>query len=335
MSAVAPTAPPPATSPARRALATTRALGRRLARMIFVVWASMTLVFMLAHLVGDPAIASLGPRAQAAQIEAFRHRHGLDRPFLEQYASYVGGVLHGDLGTSFRDGEPVTEVVLTRLPRTALLGGLAIVFELILGLGIGILAALRRNGPIDTLAMATAFLGVSTPSFLLGLVFLQVFAFRLGLFPVGGYGVDALDHVRHALLPAFTLAVLGAATYARIVRSEMIETLRSDYVRTARMKGVSETRVVLRHALRNALLPVVTLVGLSFPLLVSGAIVTESIYDWPGMGRLAIESIHSLDVPMLLGIVLVASIAVQIGNLGAELVLARMDPRMRFGEAPR
>lgn len=311
------------------------AILRRLFRMVFVVWVSVTLVFMLANLVGDPAIASLGPRAQADQIEEFRHRHGLDRPFHEQYWSYLVDVVHGDLGTSYRDGNPVTEVVLTRLPRTALLGALAIFFELILGVGIGVLAALRRNRPIDTLAMTTSFLGQSAPSFLLGLIFLQVFAFRLRLFPVGGYGVDAIDHLRHALLPALTLAVLGAATYARIVRGEMIETLRSDYVRTARMKGLSETRIVLAHALRNALLIVVTLVGLSFPLVVSGAIITESIYDWPGMGRLAIESIHSLDVPMLLGIVLVTSVAVQIGNFGAELVLTWLDPRIRLGEAPR
>jgi peptide/nickel transport system permease protein len=208
-------------------------------------------------------------------------------------------------------------------------------FELLIGLGVGVIAALKKNGPIDTLAMATAFLGSCAPSFLLGLVFLQVFALRLGLFPVGGYGVDAADHVWHALLPALTLAAIGATTYARIVRAEMIETLRADYVRTARMKGVPEGRIVVRHALRNALLPVVTIVGLTLPILVSGAVVTETIYDWPGMGRLAIESIHSLDVPMLLGIVFVTAIAVQLGNFGAELVLTRLDPRIRLGDPAR
>lgn len=313
---------------------TTAAL-RRILRMVFVVWLSMTLVFALAHLVGDPAVAALGPRAMASQIAEFRERHGLDRPFLVQYFDFLGGAVRGDLGRSYVADLPVTDVILTRLPRTMLLGGLTMLFELLLGLAVGVVAALRKNGPIDTLAMSTAFLGSCAPSFLLGLVFLQVFALRLGLFPVGGYGVDALDHVRHALLPALTLAALGATTYARIVRAEMIETLRADYVRTARMKGLPESRIVVRHALRNALLPVVTLIGLSLPILVSGAVVTESIYDWPGMGRLAIESIHSLDVPMLLGIVFVAAIAVQLGNFGAELVLTRLDPRIQLGHPTR
>ena len=177
--------------------------------------------------------------------------------------------------------------------------------------------------------MAVAFLGVSAPTFLTGLVFLQVFAFRLGWFPVGGYGVDLVDHVRHALLPALTLAIVGAATYARITRSEMIDTLRQDYVRTARAKGLAPIHVV-RHAFRNALLPIVTLLGLSMPLLVSGAVITETIYGWPGVGRLAVESIAGGDVPIILGVVLVASVSVQLGNLGADLVVARLDPRIRL-----
>ncbi|MFO0680627.1 MAG: ABC transporter permease [Sandaracinus sp.] len=307
-------------------------IGRRLGRSLVVVWLAMSAVFVLTNLIGDPAVASLGPRAHESQIAEFRRAHQLDRPFYAQYAAYFGGLVTGDLGRSYRDEQPVLDVLWTRMPRTMLLGAMALVLELILGVAIGIVAALRKNTFVDTALMSLAFLGVSTPSFLLGLVFLQVLAFRLGLFPVGGYGVDALDHVRHGFLPAFTLAVLGAATYARLLRSELVETLRADYVRTARAKGMPRASVVLRHALRNALLPIVTVAGLSLPLLVGGAIITESIYDWPGVGRLAIEAIYTLDVPVLLGVVLFSALAVQVGNVGADLVIAWLDPRVAVGE---
>lgn len=306
-----------------------RTIGTKLVRSFFVVWVAMTLVFVLTNLVGDPAVATLGPRAHASQIAEFRRAHGLDRPFHEQYLTYFGGVLRGDLGRSFRDEQPVLDVVLIRLPRTLLLGAMAMTFELAFGLGIGLLAALRRNTALDALTMSLAFLGVSTPSFLVGLLMLQVFAFRLGWLPVGGYGVTAGEHVEHALLPALTLAVVGAATYARMLRSEMIETLRSDYVRTARSKGLPWSRVVLVHAARNALLPIVTLVGMSTPLLVGAAIVTETVFGWPGLGRLAIEAIYALDVPILLGVVLLAAIAVQAGNLLADAVVSRIDRRVK------
>lgn len=306
-----------------------RMLGKRLARGVLVLWIAITIVFFLAHGAGDPAVAMLGARANPQQLQAFRRTHGLDAPLVEQYGRYLAGVVALDLGRSWRDSQPVGHVIATRLPRTLLLGSMALCFELLIGLGIGTIAALRRNGPIDTVAMGLAFLGISAPTFLTGLVFLQIFAFRLGWFPVGGYGVDLADHVRHATLPALTLAIVGAATYARIMRSELIETLRQDYVRTARAKGLSPIHVV-RHAVRNALLPIVTLVGLSMPLLVSGAVITESVYAWPGVGRLAFESISSGDVPIILGVVLVAAVAVQLGNLGADLAVAALDPRIRM-----
>ncbi len=305
---------------------------RRLGRSIVVVWLAISAVFVLTNLIGDPAVASLGPRAHESQIAEFRRAHHLDRPFVEQYATYLGGLVTGDLGRSYRDEQPVLDVLRTRLPRTMLLGTMALAMELVLGIAVGIAAALRKNTFVDTALMSLAFLGVSAPSFLLGLLFLQIFAFRLGLFPVGGYGVDALDHVRHGLLPAFTLAVLGVSTYARLLRSELVETLRADYVRTARAKGMPRSSVVWKHALRNALLPIVTVAGLSLPLVVGGAIITESIYDWPGVGRLAIEAIYTLDVPVLLGVVLFSAIAVQVGNVGADLVITWLDPRVELGE---
>ena len=310
-------------------------IGQKLLRSVFVVWVAMSLVFVLTNLIGDPAIATLGPRAHASQIAEFRVAHGLDRPFYVQYLTYFAGILHGDLGRSFRDDQPVLAVVLTRLPRTVLLGALAMTFELIFGLAIGLVAALRRNTVIDTLAMSLAFLGISTPSFLIGLLLLQVVAFRLGWLPVGGYGVTPVEHVQHALLPATTLAVVGASTYARVLRGEMIETLRADYVRTARSKGLSQARVVLAHGLRNAVLPIVTLVGLSMPLLVGGAIVTETVFGWPGVGRLAIEAVYALDVPILLGVVLMSAITVQAGNLLADVVVGRIDRRVKIEDESR
>jgi len=188
---------------------------------------------------------------------------------------------------------------------------------------------LRRNTIVDAIAMSVSYLGVSAPTFLIGLLVMEIFAFRLGWFPVGGYGVTAAEHVEHALLPSLTLAVAGAATYARVLRGELIETLRADYVRTARSKGLSRGRVVIVHAMRNAMLPIITLLGLSMPLLVSGAIITETVFGWPGIGRLSIEAIYALDVPLILGVVLFSAITVQVGNLLADLVVSRIDRRVK------
>jgi peptide/nickel transport system permease protein len=301
----------------------------RLVRSGFVVWLAMTLVFFAVHGIGDPAVATLGPRARAEQIERFRERHGLDRPLPEQYGRYLVGLATLDLGTSWRDERRVLDVLAVRLPRTLVLMSLATLFELALGLGLGLLAARRRGTWIDTVAMGASFLGVSTPSFFLGVLALQFLAFRLGLFPVGGYGLEGPDHLRHAVLPASVLASLGAATYARLLRSEVIEVSAQDHVRTARAKGLPPGRILVSHVLRNAMPPIVTMIGLSLPTLVAGAVVTESVFGWPGMGRLAVESIYSFDLPMLLGTVFVGAVTVQIGNLGAELVVERIDPRVR------
>ena len=305
---------------------------KRIVVGVLVVLVAISTVFVLASEVGDPASANLGPNASPEAKAAWRREHGYDRPTSERYVRYLGGLLQGDLGTSFRDDQPVTRVILQRLPRTLLLSGMALMFEFAIGLLLGTLAALRRGTLLDTGFMGLAFLGISIPSFVSGPIFLLVFAFRLGWFPIGGYGYDFWDHVGHAILPAFTMAIIGAATYARVMRSEMIETMQADYIRTARAKGLDPFSVVVRHGVRNALLPIVTLMGLSFPLLVSGAIITEQIYNWPGMGRLAIESIYSLDVPMIMGVVLFAAVFVQVGNLLADVAIGLLDPRVRAGK---
>jgi peptide/nickel transport system permease protein len=304
-------------------------MARRLAWAILVLWLVMSGVFLLVHVIGDPARAALGEKAGPAQLEAFRKKHGLDRPLPERYGTYLKSLATLDLGTSFQDEEPVLELIARRLPRTMLLGAMALVLELLIGLGIGIATAVKRNTWFDTGMMALAIVGISMPTFVTGLWFLSYFAFRLGLFPVGGYGVDFVDHLRHGFLPALTLAVVGAATYARVMRGEMIEALRSDYVRTARAKGAPPWRVLLLHAGKNALLPIVTMVGISLRMLVSGAIITEAIFGWPGMGRLAVEAISGLDLPVVMGIVFVACTAVQLGNVLADITVAALDPRVR------
>ena len=306
-----------------------RFLLRRTLTALFVLWIVMSGVFVLVNVVGDPARAALGDKASAAQLDGFRKKHQLDLPLGERYVGYLVALATLDLGTSFQDEQPVTALIARRLPRTLLLGALALLFELGLGLGAGVLAALWRKSWFDTFVMALSFVGISMPSFVVGLWFLGYFAFRLDWFPIGGYGVGALDHVYHAILPALTLAVIGAATYARLMRGELIEALQSDYVRTARAKGLSLTRVVLVHASRNALTPIVTLLSVSLRVVVSGAVITETIFGWPGMGRLAFEAISGLDLPVVLGIVFVACAVVQLGNILADLAVVALDPRLR------
>jgi len=302
---------------------------KRVGAGLLIVLAATTFIFFLANGIGDPALATLGPNASAERLQEFREEKGLDLPLYQQYVRYLAATVSGDLGRSYRDNQPVTTVIGNRLPRTVLLMGMAITFQLIFGLTLGILAALRRNTWFDTGFMGLAFLGISVPTFVSGPIFLLVFAFLFGWFPIGGYGVGFWDHVGHAVLPAFTMAIIGAATFARIMRSEMIDVLGADYVRTARSKGLHPFRVVLSHAARNALLPIVTLLGLRLPFLVAGAIITEHIFNWPGMGRLVIESITALDVPIIMGVVIITALSVQLGNGLADVAVGFLDPRVR------
>ena len=325
---------------------------RRLFAAFLVLINVVFLVFILIYAVGDPAGATLGPNAGPEQIADFQRKQGLDKPLLDQFLSYIGlipcvreaspvfeegghcGILQGDLGESYSHNESVASVIAQRLPRTLLLGTIAMCFELLIGLFLGVLAAVRRNTWIDSGLMAGAYFGISLPTYVTGPIFLLVFAFLLGWFPLGGYGRDFVDHVYHAILPAFTLAIVGSATYARIMRSELVDTLRSDFVRTAAAKGLPPRRVVW-HAVRNALLPIVTMMGLSLTLLVAGAIITEGIFGWPGMGSLAIHSIFNLDAPTVMGVVLVFAVTVQMGNLLADIAVAALDPRVRLNSSDR
>lgn len=324
-----------------------RYLAQRFGWSLFVLMTVLTLVFNLLFGIGDPAVATYGPNARKEQLAQFRHQQGLDQPVWRQFLSYVGvmpcvrraspsydegrgycGLLQGQLGESFSHNEPVGKVLLTRFPRTLILGLMALMFELMIGVTVGVIAAVRRHTMTDTAIMALAFLGISAPTFLTGLLFLRYVAFQAGWFPVGGYGFGFFSHLYHAVLPAFTLAIAGAATDARIMRGEMIDALGSDYIRTARAKGLRGIRVVMVHAFRNALLPIVTIIGLSMPILVSGAVITESIFGWPGIGLLAIEAINNLDLYTVMGVVLFSSLMVQIGNFAADAAVAALDPRI-------
>ncbi|MFO0693573.1 MAG: ABC transporter permease [Polyangiales bacterium] len=328
-----------------------RYLLRRLGWAVFVVSLVTTGTFVLLNVVGDPAKAKFGGRASAAVLAEFRAKHGLDRPAHQQFAAYLGvspclrrsaaddpyavprgahcGLLQGDLGRSYTDEQPVSQLIAARMPRTILLGMMAMVVEVLLGVSLGIAAAVFRGGLFDRSVMTGTVLTMSLPTFVTGPAALMILAFLFGLFPLGGYGTDALDHVRHGLLPALVLGIGGASGYARIMRTEMLDTLRADYVRTARAKGLSPGSVVVHHAFRNALLPLVTLLGLSLPGLVGGAIITEAVFGWPGIGRLTVEALNNVDRPTVMAVVLIASVAVQLGNLLADVLVAALDPRVR------
>jgi ABC-type dipeptide/oligopeptide/nickel transport system permease component len=307
---------------------------RRLALMVPTAFLVTVAVFLLIHLTpGDPAAIILAesytPEA-AAQI----HRDlGLDRPLPEQYAIYVGRLLHGDLGTSVRNRLPVTEAIGERLPATLELGLAALLWALLLAVPLGTAAALRRGRAVDVAASGFTVAAISVPNFVLGIGLILVFGLVLRVLPVGGYtplGDSVPDNLSHLLLPAIALGTFGAAANMRFTRSSMIEVLQQDYIRTARAKGAGWWRVVNRHAIRNALIPVVTIVGLQVGAILEGALVTETVFGWPGVGKLAVESIFARDFPVVQGIVLISALSYMIANLLVDLAYAWLDPRISY-----
>jgi peptide/nickel transport system permease protein len=266
-----------------------------------------------------------GRNATPQMIESIRKDYGLDRPLPERYARYVTNLAQGNLGRSYIQKLTVSGLIGARLPATLQLMAGAIFFELLIGIPAGILAAMRRGQAVDRGVMTLAFAGVSTPQFVLALLLLYVFANILGWFPLSGYGT-----LSHLFLPALTLGIAGGGWYARMMRSSMIEVMRQDYIRTARAKGRSERGVVLVHALRNAILPIIAMIGLDIGIFMSGVVVVESVYGWPGIGQLAFQAIQRLDFPIIMGVTLVAAIAIVIGNLLADLAAPAIDPRIRL-----
>jgi peptide/nickel transport system permease protein len=300
---------------------------QRLAGALLVILGVVSIVFLLIHLIpGDPVEIMLGESAAAADRVALRASLGLDQPLAVQFLNYLGGLLQFDLGTSIHLRRPVTDLLLERLPATGLLAAVSLVVALFLALPLGILAAVRRDTPWDSSAMGFSMLGVSIPNFWLGPLLILVFSLWLGWFPVSGR-----NGTISVVLPALTLGTGLAAVLSRMVRSSMLEVLGEDYIRTARAKGLPDSRVVLRHALRNALLPVITLLGLQLGALLAGAVITESVFSWPGIGLLTIEAIQSRDYPVVQACVLLISLCYVGVNLLTDLAYAQVDPRIRLG----
>jgi ABC-type dipeptide/oligopeptide/nickel transport system permease component len=285
-----------------------------------------TLVFSLIHLIpGDPAQAMLGATAADADLAQLRRQLGLDRPLIAQYVSFLQGLLHGDLGTSLRTGTPVTVELLGRMPATLELAAAAMLVALAVALPLGILAAVRRGGLADHLAMTVSLAGVCLPNFWLGPLLAIVFAVELGWLPVSGRG-----SVDHLVLPAVSLGAALAAVLARMTRTSLAEELREPYVAAARARGASPTRAVLVHAFRNSLIPVVTVIGLQFGAVLTGAVITETIFAWPGIGRLLIQSIGFRDYPMVQGCILLIATTYAAMILLTDLLYVALDPRIRY-----
>jgi len=293
-------------------------------------------VFAIIYLIpGDPAESLLGQSASPEAIEAFRRKMNLDDPFVVQYLGWLGRLLRGNLGYSVRTFQPVSPAIASRLPVTLQLAVYSVILSLVMGLPIGVLAAIRRNTVWDLVVQVIAMTGLSTPSFFLAILCILFFSLKLGVLPAAGYVSpfeDALGSLRALLLPAFSLGFIMMGSVSRMTRSAMIDVLGEDYVRTARAKGLAETTVVYRHALKNALIPVVTLVGLRLGGILGGTIIIESIFGLPGIGRLMIDNIYGHDFPMVQGVLLFLAVARLAVNLLTDIVYAILDPQVRFAD---
>ncbi len=299
---------------------------KRLLGAIVVIWGVATISFVLVFLMpSDAARMYAGPRAPEEVVERIREEWGLNDPLPVQYVRYLGRALQGDLGNSTRDNRPVIRAVAERIPATAQLALAGLLVELAIGVPLGLIAALRPGTWIDQFATVFSLLGVSIPQFAVGLVALYLFGFVIPIFPLGGSGTIA-----HLILPAFILGIGGAAFYARVLRSSVLEVTNEDYIRTAHAKGLSSRRVLSHHIVRNALLPIVTLMGLDLALLLGGVVVIEAVFGWPGVGLQAWTAIRNQDTPMIMGTVIFAAIAVVLFNLISDFLYVALDPRVRL-----
>ncbi|MBA2565096.1 MAG: ABC transporter permease [Gemmatimonadetes bacterium] len=306
-------------------------VGRRLLHAIPILWGVLTVTFALMYVVpGDPARIMMGARADEATVRALRSELGLDDPLPVQYGRFLLRAARADLGRSYSTNRDVVDEILLRVPATAVLGLAAITIAVVLGVLVGVLSAVRPYSAIDQGSMVLALVGISIPVFFLGLVLAWVFGYLLGWLPISGYrtGVGGLPYL---VLPAAALAAAPLALIARLTRSCMLEVLREDYVRTARAKGLGERRVVFKHALKNALNPILTAASQSLAAVLAGAFFVEFIFNWPGIGLLAIQSIHTYDFPMIQGTVLFDAAVFIVINIFVDLGYAALDPRLRVG----
>jgi peptide/nickel transport system permease protein len=309
---------------------------RRLLQAVVLLFIVSVLTFLLIHSApGGPALLA-NPDLSREQIEQMREQLGLDDPLPVQYLRWLGNVLQGDFGKSYNTVQPVTRLIAERLPNTIMLTGLALVISILVAVPLGVLSALKRNSALDRVIAGFSFIGVSIPVFWLGIMLIIVFAVQLKLLPAGGmYTLGAefslLDRLEHLLLPTLVLVVANLAELTRYTRSGMINVLSEDYIRTARAKGLPNQVVLVRHALRNALIPVITIIGVLLPRAVSGAAITETVFSWPGMGRLAVEAAMTRDYPVVLGATLTVALVVVLSSLVTDLLYAYIDPRIRLG----
>jgi len=299
-------------------------LAPKILRALVAVWLVTTVVFVVMRLSGDPVPLLLPPDAPTSEIMRVRHELGLDRSLPVQYAVFIGNALRGDFGRSIHFRQPALDVVRGYLGASVELGLTAFVFAAVAAVPIGLISALRRNSLIDHAAMAVALVGQAAPTFFLGILFILLLSLKADLFPTGGRGT-----ARNLVLPALTLGAFAMASIARLTRSAVLEVLRADYIRTARAKGLAEVLVVVKHTLRNAALPIVTITGLQFGTLLGGAVVTETVFAWPGIGRLAIQSIYNRDYPVVQCTVFLSAVMFIVINFGIELLYGALDPRVR------
>ncbi|AXI43552.1 ABC transporter permease [Sulfitobacter sp. SK011] len=301
-------------------------LVRRLVQSALIMLGISFITFLLLYVLpADPVRQIAGRSATAQTVQNIREQLGLDQPFVVQYYRYLSGLLQGDMGRSYLQKTQVSELIAARLPPTLLLMGAGIICELIIGLSMGVIAAIRREQPLDQTLMITSFIAVSAPQFVVSLLLLYVFAVQLGWFPIGGYGTAA-----HLVLPAVALGIMGSGWYSRMMRSSMIEVLQQDFIRTARAKGLTRRRIILRHAIPNAILPVIAMIGIDIGIFMGGLVVVESVFGWPGIGQLAWQAIQRVDIPIIMGVTLVTAFAIVLGNLLADIITPLIDPRIKL-----
>jgi len=312
---------------------------RRLVLMVPVALLVTVGVFALARISPvDPVLVFAGEERDPAMLDAIRHQLGLDQPLPVQYVAWLSHAVQGDLGRSFQNRQRVSEAIVERLPATFELGLAALLISITFALVVGILSAVKRNSLVDLLSTSITLMGVSFPSFFLGVVLILLFAYVIPgrIFPPGGYvplATDAGENLRRLVLPAVTLATASLALNLRQVRSSLLEVFGHEYMRTARAKGLRESAIIVRHALKNALIPVVTLVGIQIGAIIEGAVITETIFSWPGVGRLAVQAIPSHDYPVVQGVVLVSALSFMLSTLLVDVLYAFLDPRINYDAA--
>ncbi len=298
----------------------------RILQAILILLGISFITFLLLYILpADPAVQIAGRSATPETVASIRAELGLDQPLFVQYLDYMANLLQGDLGRSYLQKTEVGSLIMSRIGPSLSLMFFAILIELLIGLSAGIIAAINRGKIWDKLFMVLSFIAVSAPQFIVSILMLYVFAVKLGWFPIGGYG-DPIDYV----LPALTLGLLGSGWYSRVMRSSMLEVMRQDYIRTARAKGAPLTRIVRVHAVKNAVLPIVAMIGLDIGIFMGGIVVVESVFGWPGIGQLAWQAIQRVDIPIIMGVTLVSAVAIVLGNLIADLIAPFVDPRIKL-----